>query len=98
MLQRVGETVDPKDAVVKSKTHPFLHHCLRTGVQFTGSWQLEHRTYGNAGSRGNSDLCLRGQLHARRCADSGGNERGRSFFFCHCGRTACLTAIRGHHD
>ena len=70
MLKRVGHPVDEKGAAVAIKDAtfpgPFKNQrrilsctiCLRTGVQFTGSWQLEHRTYRNADAGGKTDLCL----------------------------------------
>ena len=57
MLQRVGETVDPQDAVVKIKDASFP---APFASELEYNWQLEYRAYGNVGSGGNSDLCLCG--------------------------------------
>ncbi len=61
MLQRVGETVDPKDAVVKIKDAsfpaPFASE-LEYNSPVHGNWNIVHTR--NAGTGSYSDLCLCG--------------------------------------
>ena len=70
MLRKVGESAWPiseKDAVVsiKDASYPIP---FPQGLEFTGTWLLEYRSYRNADSGSTSDLCLCGQLYAGRCA------------------------------
>ena len=59
MLRRVGETIDPKDAMVKIKDAsfpaPFASE-LEYNSPVHGNWNIVHTR--NATSRIHSDLCL----------------------------------------